>query len=207
MANRPSGTVVNPRHAYQPQPSRRTSTYSAYATQSQPPQKHRQDHRDYVTPRERERHTPPRDYTPGEREYTTPPRGSAVFRRSLGGGESNGESSGASSYDRHHVPPQVTYPQVSYPQQGTQEYSPPSTPTRQFHFPQGQYQSYGLPSPESDADSPDVFPPRVPPKPPMHAFVTRPATPPGGDFDTKPKVKESKMGKLKRFSVLGKSKS
>ena len=180
--------------------------------QSQPPQQQRQDYRerDYATrPRERERHTPPRDYhLHGERESSTTPRSSAIFRGSVGAVEPNEESSGASSYDPHHVPPQqVSYPQVSYPQQGTQEYSPPSTPTRQFHVPQGQYQSYGIPTPEPDVDTPAVYAPRVPPKPAMNTFVRRPATPPGSDFDQKPKVKESKMGKFKRLSGLRRSKS
>lgn len=184
--------------------------------QSQPPpqQQQRRDYRerDYPPPvreRERERHTPPRDYPPrGEREYNTPTNNSAIFRGSVGGIESNGESSGASSYDPHQIlPQQVSYPQVSYPQQGAQEYSPPSTPPQKFHFLQDQYQSYGIPSPESDVEIPAVYAPRVPPKPVMNTFVTRPATPPGSEFDLKPKVKESKMKKFKRFSGLGKSKS
>jgi hypothetical protein len=181
--------------------------------QSQPPQQQRQDYRerDYATPRERERerHSPPREYPlRGEREYGSTTRGSATLRGSVGAVEPNGESSGASSYDPHHVPPQqVSYPQVSYPQQGTQEYSPPSTPTRQYHVPQGQYQSYGIPTPEPDVDTPAVYAPRVPPKPATNTFVRRPATPPGSDFDQKPKGKESKMKKFKRFSGLGKSKS
>ena len=217
FANRQGGTITNPRYS-STQPSRRTSSYSAYAMQSNQPQQQQlppqqrqerveREYRSYS--REQEYSTPPRDreYStpPREREYPIPVPAGRDGTISKGGAESNGESSSASSYD-------PSYSQIHYPQQPTQEYSPPSTPTRpqpfpqhqkplppttpQFHFPQASAQ-YGLPSPEPDVDEY----PRVPPKPAMHTFVTRPATPP------LEKKRESKLGKLKRFSVLGKSKS
>jgi hypothetical protein len=217
FANRPGGMITNPRYS-SAQLSRRTSSYSAYGMQSNPPQQQQlppqqrqerveREHHSYS--REQEYPTPPRDKEyaapPREREYPIPvpaEREGAIFK---GGAESNGESSGASSYD-------PSYSQIHYPQQPTQEYSPPSTPTRSkqfpqhqqppppttpnFHFPQSSAQ-YGIPSPEPDVD---VYPP-VPPKPSMHTFVTRPATPPSE------KKRRSKISRLKRFSVLGKSKS
>jgi hypothetical protein len=188
-----------------------------------PQQQQRQDRaeRDYAsTSRDQDSYrTPPREYPSASREqdYPTPPRereypilyppnerDRAIHRES-----SNGEmSSGASSYD-YHTP---VNPQVHYPQKHQQqEYSPPSTPTRtrqfpplqqqtlpRFHFPQSSSNAYGIPSPEPDVDT---MYPRVPPKTPAHNFVTRPVTPPSEQ------KKQSKIGKLKRFSVLGKSKS
>jgi hypothetical protein len=202
LATRPGTAATNLRNSYHPQPSRRTSSYSAYGVQP-PATRERQDYR------EREYHTPPRDREPVDhdpRERELP-----VVR-----GESNGESSSASSYNQ---PYDQYHPSVHYP---GQEYSPPSTPTRpqqfsppppsQFsppqssqHFPQSatqHYQSYGLPSPEPEVDSY----PRVPVKP-VHSFVTRPATPPSDVGVDKATEKKSKFGKLKRFSGLGKSKS
>ena len=187
-----------------------------------PPQQHqRQDRadRDYTsTSRDRDSYsTPPREYSSASREqdYPTPPRereysihhppnerDPAIYRE-----PSNGEmSSGASSYDNY----TPVYAQVHYPPKNQQqEYSPPSTPTRPQQFPPSQQHTlpqlhftqlntYGLPSPEPDVDT---MYPRVPPKPPAHNFVHRPVTPPSEQ------KKQSKIGKLKRFSVLGKSKS
>jgi len=58
----------------------------------------------------------------------------------------------------------------------------------------------GYPSPEQDVEYP-----RVPPKPPVHNFLAKPATPPGSDVSQE--KKKGKMSKLKRFSGLGKSKA
>jgi hypothetical protein len=182
MATRPAGSVTNPRYSYA-QPSRRTSAYSgAWSTPggNAPQQQARPDNRDresFVT-----RESFARDsYAPrGE-----PPQA---------------ESSGASSYDQYAPPQQQSgYYQQQLP--NPNDYSPPHTPTRpavnqQFAYPQ---QNTGLPSPE-----PDVEYPRAPPKPPMHSFTTRPATPPGSDVSQE--KKKGKMSKLKRFSGFGKSK-
>ena len=163
----------------------------------------------HTPPRERERHTPPRDYPPrGEREYNTPPRDSTIFRGSVGGIESNGESSGASSYDPHHIPPQ----QVSTHKFPTLNKVRKNTLRHQHHLDNSISLKVNINHTESPLLNqmlilPAVYAPRVPPKPAMNTFVTRPATPPGSDFDQKPKVKESKMKKFKRFSGLGRSKS
>lgn len=198
FASRPNGTMslpsfASPRYSYQ-QPSRRTSNYSFGATQLAPPAQNiqpspRQEFRD----RDRDYHVPrPRD------------RDSEQYRQ---GDISNGESSNASSNNRSHDQP---HSQIQYPssQRQYQDYSPPSTPThpKQFlppvaqkhHLPQPPYQSYGLPSPEPEADT--AYPP-VPPKP-VRTFITRPATPPRSDATVDKKKKGSKLGKLKRFSLM-----
>jgi hypothetical protein len=188
MATRPGTAATNRRYSAQPQPSRRTSSYSAYAAASQQPY-HRQEF-----PREREYPPPP---IPQGRERTE-------YR------ESNGESSSNSSYNQPYGEP--PHPTVGYVPQ--QEYSPPSTPTRpqQFgnvpqqstYYPQttAQYPAYGIPSPEPDVDTY----PRQPVKPPVHSFVSRPVTPPTDNDKITAVQKKSKLGKLKRFSGFGKSK-
>lgn len=216
VSGRPTTTVTNPRYSYAGQPSRRTSSYSAYAagqSGNQPRQDYRERERDSAPPRD-SRINDPRD-----RELPIPPQhrtdysSQRDYPRDSTNGAGNGESSGASSYNN-------SYPNDQYPAQSPgQEYSPPSTPTRGAQFPggsssggAGQYhfpQSYGLPSPE-----PDDFPraaggiPAAPNRP-VHQFTTRPATPPGSDVADSPKAgkKEKKLSKFKRFSGLGKSKS
>jgi len=186
-ATRPGTSTTYRRSSYQPPPSRRTSSYSAYNAQP-PRQEYRGDPRD------------PRDRDP--REYNN--RADSTYRGEPYPIETNGESSSNSSYnyDSHPV--------------AAQEYSPPSTPTRggqQFtaQTPQASYypiaatsnppQQYGIPSPEPDAD---IYYPRAPVKPPVHSFQARPATPPS---DVGEKSKKGKLSKLKRFSGFGKSKS
>src|SRR5437868_707528 len=178
MSTRPGTSTTNRRYSNQPQPSRRTSSYSAY--NAQPP---RQEYR--------ESRADPRDY----RDSTYRADYRADYRSEQYLPEGNGESSSNSSYGYESHP--VTQ----------QEYSPPSTPTRgQQNFPQTPQQSYypasnqqyGLPSPEPDVD----YYPRAPVKPLVHSFQTRPVTPPS---DTGEKAKKGKLGKLKRLSGLGKS--
>lgn len=179
MAVRPGTSTTNRRSSYQPQPSRRTSSYSAY--NAQPPRReYRSEPRD-----PRENNT--RDSTYRDEPYPV---------------EMTGEQSSSNS----------SYNYDTHPAVAQQEYSPPSTPTRgqQFapqapqvsYYPQNNQQQYGLPSPEPDVD----YYPRAPVKPPVHSFQARPVTPPPSDMGEK-SMNKGRLGKLKRLSGFGKSKS
>src|SRR6202035_613176 len=98
MATRPGTAATNRRYSSQPQPSRRTSSYSACGATSQQPQPpiHRQEY-----PRTE------RDYPPQQPH----PRDRQEYR------ESNGESSSNSSYNQPYGDPSHPSPIVYPPQQ------------------------------------------------------------------------------------------
>ena len=193
-------SAVNPRYSYA-QPSVRTSaTNSAFATQtSLPQQKGRQNSRDNAPPR---KEVPPvRDsYTRGGNEST--PESSSISSSHNYNTYSNNNGNGYS---------EQLYQPRGRPSQGPQinpDDSPPLTPTQpqQALAPQlpslpfaqsnSQHQSSALPSPEPES----VGKSRVPRKPVMNSFVTRPATPP--TESDKSEKRKSKLGKWKRLSAL-----